>query len=170
MKRPALKEWAFPAVNRIRGRRIKMRAARRPVPSIHASRCLRIIGKVVCSCTGIVWRLGTTHAHAQAAVTNYVVSQATQAQNRVPVTFGQVFKAGDVPRGATVAATLNGQPATLQVDAKATNPDGSLRHAVLTVIVPALPGRTDIPLVLTAEPPLPPGKSPITTSRLLATS
>jgi hypothetical protein len=114
--------------------------------------------------------LGTTHAHAQAAVTNYVVSQATQAQNRVPVTFGQVFKAGDVPRGATVAATLNGQPATLQVDAKATNPDGSLRHAVLTVIVPSLGGQANMPLALSAEPAPLSGPPAIKPSQLLATS
>lgn len=66
------------------------------------------------------------------------VSLSSQTQDNVPVTFGEVFKKGDVPSGAALQATLNGQPIPLQVDAKATNPDGSLRHAVLTVTVPEL--------------------------------
>ncbi|MGN6790217.1 MAG: hypothetical protein ACTHJP_11915 [Rhodanobacteraceae bacterium] len=92
--------------------------------------------------------LGTTQAVAGTVVTDTVFSQSTQGQNNVPVTFGQVFKAGDVPSGATLAATLNGQPVTLQVNPKATNPDGSLRHAVLTAMVPSLPAGAKLPLTL----------------------
>ena len=33
-----------------------------------------------------------------------------------------------------MAATWNGQPIDLQVDVKATHPDGTLRHAVLTAL------------------------------------
>ncbi|HKZ10785.1 MAG TPA: hypothetical protein VJL61_08765 [Rhodanobacteraceae bacterium] len=85
---------------------------------------------------------------AGTVVTDSVFSRSTQGQQDVAVTFGQVFKDGDVPRGATLAATLNGQPVTLQVNPKATNPDGSLRHAVLTAMVPSLPAGAKLPLTL----------------------
>ncbi len=107
-------------------------------------------------------------AHAGVVVTDHVVSQADQAQTRVPVTFGQVFKAGDVPGGRTVVATMNGRPVPLQVDAKATNADGSLRHAVLTVMVPKLGGGDREPLVLATAAASPAG-SPVTLAQLLAT-
>src|SRR5581483_4270350 len=56
-----------------------------------------------------------------------------------PVTFGQTFKPGDIPSGSTVSATTaSGTAITLQVDPKATNADGSLRHAVLTAVIPSL--------------------------------
>jgi len=92
--------------------------------------------------------LGTAQAVAGTVVTDSVFSQSTQGQHDVAVTFGQVFKDGDVPRGATLAATLDGQPITLQVNPKATNPDGSLRHAVLTAMVPSLPAGAKLPLTL----------------------
>jgi len=92
--------------------------------------------------------LGTAQAVAGTVVTDSVFSRSTQGQQDVAVTFGQVFKDGDVPRGATLAATLNGQPVTLQVNPKATNPDGSLRHAVLTAMVPSLPAGAKLPLTL----------------------
>lgn len=91
-------------------------------------------------------------ADAPAIVTQEVQATGSHEQAAVPVTFGQVFKAGDVPRGMTVTATLVGQSVTVQVDRKATNPDGSLRHAVLTVMVPKLAPRAQLPLVLAAAP------------------
>jgi len=103
-------------------------------------------------------------------VTDSVVSQATQTQSNVPVTFGQVFKAGDVPSGATLSASLNGQPVPLQVDTKATNPDGSVRHAVLTVMVPSLPGSATLPLTLAAGSSPKGQGAPIILSQLLATN
>jgi hypothetical protein len=62
-----------------------------------------------------------------------LISKSASAQTNVPVTFGQVFRPGDVPAGSSVTATTNsGGSVTLQVDKKATHADGSLRHAVLT--------------------------------------
>src|SRR6185437_15235545 len=86
----------------------------------------RISGKLRAACAAFALLLGVAQAQAATVVTDSVVSKSTQTQTRVPVTFGQVFKAGDVPANATVLATLNGQSIPLQVDAKATNPDGSL--------------------------------------------
>ena len=139
-------------------------------PSIHGDRRLRTIGKWMSTYAGCVLLLSAPCAYATAVVTDNVVSQAKQAQTNVPVTFGQVFKAGDVPDGATLTASINGHPAALQMDAKATNPDGSLRHAVLTVMVPSLPGSATLPLTL-ATSPSPKGQaSPISLSQLLATN
>ncbi|MEO8779266.1 MAG: hypothetical protein ABI389_11430, partial [Rhodanobacter sp.] len=114
--------------------------------------------------------LSAAYAHAATVVTDNVVSQATLPQNNVPVTFGQVFKAGDVPRGATVTASLNGQPIALQVDVKATNSDGSLRHAVLTAIVPSLQGSATLPLTLATASSPTAQSAPISLSQLLATN
>jgi hypothetical protein len=51
-----------------------------------------------------------------------------------PATFGMVFAPGAVPAGTSLAATdKSGAAIPLQVDVKARNRDGSLRHAVLTV-------------------------------------
>ncbi|RCS30315.1 hypothetical protein DEO45_09310 [Rhodanobacter denitrificans] len=110
--------------------------------------------------------LGTA-AHAATVVTDNVYSLATQRQINVPVTFGQVFKGGDVPGGTSLTATLGGQPVALQVDSKATNPDGSLRHAVLTLNVPALAAGTKLPLVLSTGTAA--SAAPVTPAQLLAT-
>ena len=133
------------------------------------NRLRRLAGKLASASAGCVLLLAAAHAHAATVVTDTVVSQSTQTQSNVPVTFGQVFKEGDVPKGATLTATLNGQPVTLQVDPKATNPDGSLRHAVLTVMVPWLAGNADLPLTLSTGLSQS-GQAPITLSQLLATS
>jgi hypothetical protein len=132
----------------------------------------QVLVKVLYSCAGCVLLLGAVQARAETVVTDNVISTVAQAQTRVPVTFGQIFKAGDVPRGATVTATLNGQPVTLQVDSKATNPDGSLRHAVLTAMVPALPAHAKLPLALSTGPaPTAAGRGkPVSLSQLLATN
>lgn len=108
-------------------------------------------------------------ARAMTVVTDHVVSESAQTQNNVPVTFGQVFKQGDVPKGTTLTANMNGHRVTLQVDAKATNPDGSLRHAVLTVMVPSLLGRAIAPLTLSADSGRNAKGAPLTLSHLLST-
>ncbi len=62
-----------------------------------------------------------------------VTSNKSSDQTAVPVTFGQIFKQGDVPAGTGIAARLtDGTILPLQVDRKATHDDGSLRHAILT--------------------------------------
>jgi len=115
--------------------------------------------------TGLL--LGT--AHAASIVTDTLVNQSARAQSNVAVTFGQVFKDGDVANGATLTATLGGRTVALQVDPKATNPDGSLRHAVLTAMAPSLAARAKLPLTLSTGP-APPAGPPIALSQLLATN
>ncbi len=71
---------------------------------------------------------------AAVIVTVTAHSGASVDQTNAPVTFGQIFKPGDVPAGTALAAQLlDGTPVPLQVDKKATHADGSLRHAILSV-------------------------------------
>ncbi len=78
-----------------------------------------------------------------------VDSTSSQAQSGLFATFGQVFKRGDVPQGFTLGARLaDDTEIPLQVDVKATHGDHSLRHAVLTVQLPALSGNGAVSLTL----------------------
>ena len=55
------------------------------------------------------------------------------------MTFGQAFKQGAImPTDPLVGNLGNGTVIPLQVDAKATHPDGSLRHAVISGVIPQL--------------------------------
>ncbi len=119
-------------------------------------------------CAGAMLWLGLAQAQG-AVVTDHVVNESSHAQSNIPITFGQVFRTGDVPRGHTLTATLDGQPITLQVDPKATNPDGSLRHAVLTALVPSLPGRAKSPIALSSQAVAPTNSQAIALPQLLAT-
>jgi len=61
------------------------------------------------------------------------------AQTNVPVTFGQVFAPGHLTKDAVLTGRLeNGQMLPLQVDIKASHPDGSVRHAIVSAVVPSL--------------------------------
>jgi hypothetical protein len=90
---------------------------------------------------------GTTNATTQDLVTVVVENHGPTATN-VPATFGSVFVAGDVPKGSTLSATADGEPVPLQLDAKATHPDGSLRHGVVTVVFPHLKAGSAAAVVL----------------------
>jgi hypothetical protein len=71
------------------------------------------------------------------AITCVELVQAGAVSDLQPVTFGQVFKAGDVPRQTRLAAEdASGNHLPLQMDEAATYPDGSLRFAVLSTLVP----------------------------------
>lgn len=60
-------------------------------------------------------------------------------QTNIPFTFGQVFKQGDLLSNEGLAAKLSdGTIIKLQTDIKATHPDGSVRHAIISGILPKL--------------------------------
>lgn len=68
-----------------------------------------------------------------------MTSTAAAAQQSVPLTFGQVFEAGDVgPAQQLVGKLGDGSSVPLQVDVKARHPDGSVRHAVISASLPKL--------------------------------
>lgn len=96
---------------------------------------LRFVAVVLCA-TGA----SSMRAQASDIVTVKIHNLASSAQTEVPITFGQVFKPGDVPTGAEIVArrVSDGASIPLQVDKKATHHDGSLRHAVLTARLPRL--------------------------------
>ena len=66
-------------------------------------------------------------------------STASSAQTNVPVTFGQVFAPGHLAANASLAGRLDsGATIPLQLDVKAKHPDGSVRHAVISAVLPSL--------------------------------
>jgi hypothetical protein len=84
-------------------------------------------------------KLELNAAKVENGITSIAVENESGApKTDVPVTFGQVFKNGDVPNGTRLKAIVAGKSIPIQVDRKATESDGSLRHAVVTVRVPKL--------------------------------
>jgi hypothetical protein len=72
-----------------------------------------------------------------------------EEQSNLPLTFGQVFAPGDLPRGAGLAGKLaDGTLLPLQLDVKASHADGSVRHAVISAILPRLGAGKDLGLAL----------------------
>jgi hypothetical protein len=66
-------------------------------------------------------------------------TNATVTQTNVPVTFGQVFAQGDLLATDKLTGRLDdGTTVPLQVDVKATHADGSVRHAIISAIVPSI--------------------------------
>jgi hypothetical protein len=64
---------------------------------------------------------------------------STTAQQDVPVTFGQVFAQGDLKAGEILSGRLsNGATIPLQVNIKATHADGSIRHAIISAVIPSI--------------------------------
>jgi len=66
-------------------------------------------------------------------------TSAGAAQTNVPVTFGQVFAKGSLLSTDKLTGRLeDGTVVPLQVDIKATHADGSVRHAIISGIVPSI--------------------------------
>ncbi len=81
----------------------------------------------------------TTPPTGAGAVTTISFENTGVQQSLVPVTFGQVFAVGDLPKGQTVTGKLpDGTSVPLQVDVKARHGDDSLRHAVISALLPRL--------------------------------
>ncbi|MFP5392747.1 MAG: hypothetical protein ACLGI6_14565 [Gammaproteobacteria bacterium] len=71
-------------------------------------------------------------------LTDLRVTVEGSASGPVPVTVGQVFAPGDLRAGDLLRARLaDGAELPLQVDVKARHADGSVRHAVLSTLLPA---------------------------------
>jgi len=80
-----------------------------------------------------------------------IKNRSMHQQTSVPLSFGQVFvpkwiKSGRVIQGRIVET---GQMLVIQTDRKATHSDGSLRHAVLTTVLPNLNANQKVTLELT---------------------
>jgi hypothetical protein len=84
----------------------------------------------------------TAPASVGAAVTDigFQNTSSTVAQQNVPVTFGQVFAVGDLKAGETLSGRLDdGTIVPLQVNVKVSHADGSVRHAVISAVIPTIP-------------------------------
>lgn len=113
----------------------------------------------------------TLPAKSNAAITEVAIeSTASVNQTLVPVSFGQAFADGDLAAGTTLTAhTREGTTLPLQVDIKATHPDGSVRHAIVSTILPTLPsGKTETILLTQSPSKAPAAEHAISAERLLA--
>jgi hypothetical protein len=102
----------------------------------------------------LITLLGLSAAHGAPLATVNVVSPDTSITANTVVTFGQIFSVGEVSNAQSVVATSSGSVALpTQIDVKRRHPDGSVRHAVLSVRLPAASvssGRASAALTLTA--------------------
>lgn len=115
-------------------------------------RCRIVLAMIVLALSVLV---SATNGYAanDAFITYVVHGESGGITENVPVTFGAIFAKGDVPPGSSVAARDGkGNPLPLQVDVKAKHPDGSLRHAVLTVTIPHLSDGNDVSVSLSRGP------------------
>jgi O-antigen/teichoic acid export membrane protein len=68
-----------------------------------------------------------------------ITGTAAETQHDVPITFGQPFVAGDVPRGVSLIATDGeGGAFPVQMDQISSSPDRSVRFAILSLSIPEL--------------------------------
>ena len=82
------------------------------------------------------------------------------------ISFGQIFLPGTVQRGDNLQALLDGHAAKTQVDPKAFNADGSVRHAILTIELPQMSSGQKFDASIAKAPgapadPVPAGAAPI---------
>jgi hypothetical protein len=109
----------------------------------------------------------TSSAVASGAISEVRFQNGGAAQANIPVTFGQVFAVGDLRRSDVLVGKLGGATVPLQVDVKATHADGSVRHAVISAVLPKLAAGATGTMTLDTGGAVPAGSS--TPARLLAT-
>jgi hypothetical protein len=80
---------------------------------------------------------------------------ADQPVKSVPVSFGQVFRKGDVKQGVVVKAG----GAVGQADVKRKHDDGSVRFAVISLVVPSLPAHGELAVELSDGVPRAPARA-----------
>lgn len=71
------------------------------------------------------------------------------AQANVPQTFAYVFAKGDLPAGSNVSLVATGSTLPCQLDTYSTYADGSIKHASITAIIPALAAGASITYQIT---------------------
>jgi hypothetical protein len=86
-----------------------------------------------------------------------------------PLTFGVVFRPGEIPKGQTVDAKLDGVIIPVQFDAKRHYVDGSIKHGVLSLVVPKLDAAAMLELAPAALPAIELPTASVLAKKLLAT-
>jgi len=99
--------------------------------------------------------------------TLYLKEKAGVTSSNYPLTFGHVFKMDDVRD--TVAIHIGDQKLPTQMDIKTTYTNGSVRFAVITIIIPSISSGQVIPLTIVNETSSP-TSGPLTKAGLLATN
>lgn len=107
---------------------------------------------------------------ASGAIAEISIQNLGPGKDVVPFTFGQVFARGDLGKNQRLAARLDdGTVLPLQADIKATHGDGSVRHAILTGILPRLAARDTAHIALIkADVPKPAASGASTMQGLLS--
>lgn len=89
---------------------------------------------------------------------------STSAQANVPFTFAQHFAKGDLKAGTPLELSFPDMSAVpCQVDVKATHADGSVKHAVLSAIIPQMAASASVAYDLTKALSAPTGTPPAPT-------
>lgn len=95
---------------------------------------------------------GQARAEASALAHLHIEQQGAR-QSPAPFTIGQVFASGLVQKNIALQARLpDGSVVALQTDIKAQHPDGSVRHAIVSGILPASSAKGRAMLTLQAAP------------------
>jgi len=109
-------------------------------------------------------------AAPEAGITSIRIQNTGEARSDVPFTFGQVFEAGHLQPGQGLGGRLaSGTVVPLQVDVKATHGDGSVRHAIVSGVLPELASRQPAGLQLVAAAAPAPAARPAGPRELAAT-
>ncbi|MDQ1918818.1 hypothetical protein [Massilia pseudoviolaceinigra] len=93
---------------------------------------------------GLPAPIGTTLTTLQ------LINKSTYPQYNVPLTFGQVFAPGTFPAAGGLAGVYAGAALPLQVNIKARHADGSVRHAIITAVLPQMAAGQNGTLALNA--------------------
>lgn len=83
-------------------------------------------------------------AFAAPANTITLADKSGTASNNYPLQFGRPFVQGEI--ASFPQAIINGTPALTQADVKNRHPDGSVKFAVLAVVIPAIPANGTVTL------------------------
>lgn len=106
------------------------------VTALIAMVCLfSLIGLPVCAEAGVVTTL-VVREKAGVTTANY------------PLTFGHVFKKGAIPAGEKARVAIGSTVLKTQFDQKSSWPDGSVRHAVISVVLPKVLANQDLTVAL----------------------
>jgi hypothetical protein len=100
----------------------------------------------------------TAARHCAGGEITRVMLEGTGTPAGSVVAFGQVFRPGDVPAHAGIAARAGGQPVPTQFDAVTRHGDGSVLFGIVSVLLPyALPSGQALELLLSAGERAPAG-------------
>ena len=109
------------------------------------------------------WRVA--RAAAQAAPSNVITiaNQSGLLLTNYPLQFGRPFLSGAIPGQPQVL--INGAPVPTQADVKNRYPDGSVKFAVMAVVIPTIPASGSLSLTFGNQPRA--SNTPLTAAQML---